>query len=368
MRGLLKRWFTLVLLIQLAALCSQKASVAQSLGNLLRHHKLITNRGNKPTRDGGSESLPQYFGPKQRIAVMGLDSKISTSTASDPVQQGGVVSNTTVQIPPPADLGTGLTEMLITSLENTHRFILLERTALQDIQAEQQLGTSGALNPATIPKAGSLLGAQALVRGAITEYSFAESSLGGGGILGNLGIAHSSMRAMIALDVRLYDTTTGEILNSVHAVGHASSSGTSVNYTNSNLAVGSTAFSQSPLGEACRRALAKAVLFICKSMVAIPWEGRIADVEPDGASVTLYLNAGKDDGIKAGDTLDILKPGHTIVDPATQTVIGHVKDVPEGTAHVVEVKPKLSILAVDSGSGFSVGDVVRMLPATVQVH
>ncbi len=368
MHSLLKRWGLLFMCMQLVALYSQKACVAQSLGNLLGHHKLITNGGHKPEHDSVSVTLPPYFGPKQRIAVMGLDSKISTTTASDPVQQGGAVTTTTVQIPPPADLGTGLTEMLVTALQKTHRFILLERTALQDIQAEQQLGTGGALNPATAPKAGSLLGAQALVRGAITEYSFAESSVGGGGILGNLGISHSSMRAMIALDVRLYDTTTGEILNSVHAVGHASSSGTSVNYTNSNLAVGTTAFSQSPLGEACRRALAKAVLFICKSMVALPWEGRIADVEADGSSITLYLNAGQDDGIKTGDTLAILKPGHSIVDPSTRTVIGHVKDVAEGNAHVVEVKPKLSILAVDSGSGFSVGDVVRMLPAPAQVH
>ncbi len=346
--------YTAELMVLLALISLPAAS--QSLGSLFKHKPHLPQK--KKNTDILSVPLPPYYGPKKRIAVVGIDIKVSTNS-TQPQQSGG--NGSTIQIPPPADLGTGLTEMLVTALQNTHRFILLERTALQDIQAEQQLGSSGALNPATAPRAGQLLGAQALVRGAVTEYSFAQSSVGGGGILGNLGVEHSSMQAMIGMDVRLYNTTTGQILASVHTVGHARSSGTSINYTNANLNVGTSAFSQSPLGEACRKALAKAVVFLCSSMQAVPWEGRIADVENTGeAAPTLYLNAGKETGIKVGYTVQILKPGHTIVDPSTQTVIGHAKDVPEGTAHVVEVKQALSILAVDSGSGFSVGDVVRL--------
>lgn len=344
----------------------------QGLGGLLHR---ISKPGHGHSRDTGKKGdnldslihLKPYYGPKKRIAVMSLDVKISTNTLAPQQQQGGSNGSNTIDIPPPTDLGTGLTEMLTTALVHTHRFILLERAALQDIQAEQQLGTSGALNPATVPKTGALLGAQALVRGAVTEYSYQESSTGAGGILGRIGLSHADSTAMVGMDIRLYDTTTGQILNSVHAVGRARSSATSVNYTDQNINVGSQAFSQSPIGEACRRAIAQAVLFICSKMAAVPWQGRIADIEPgdNNGPATLYINAGKDAGLKVGDKLEILKPGHDIVDPDTQTVIGHVKDVPEGAGHIQETRDHIAIVAVDSGTGFQVGDAVRFInPST----
>lgn len=126
--------------------------------------------------------LPPYYGPRKRIGVMNMDVKVTATSYTAPTSNGGSVTTTSVQIPPPTDFGTGLTEMLTTALIDSKRFVVLERSALQDIQSEQQLGASGGVNPNSAPKTGQLLGAQALIRGAVTEYSFEESSVGAGGV------------------------------------------------------------------------------------------------------------------------------------------------------------------------------------------
>ncbi|HLI47686.1 MAG TPA: CsgG/HfaB family protein [Chthonomonas sp.] len=307
--------------------------------------------------------LPPYYGPRKRLGVMNMDVKVTATSYTSPTPSGGTVTTTTIQIPPPTDFGTGLTEMLTTALVESKRFVVLERSALQDIQAEQQLGASGGVNPTAAPKTGQLLGAQALIRGAVTEYSFEESSLGAGGVLGRaLGLSTGHSTAMVGIDVRIYDVVTGEVIDSVHAVGRATASGTAISYNKGDVGLTMDAVSNTPLGEAVRRAIAQAVLFICNRMQAVPWEGRIADVEMgDNNTQDLYLNAGTDAGLQVGDKLDILHPGHAIVDPDTQTVIGRTKDVEAGQAHIVEVRDHISILAVDSGSGFQVGDVVHFI-------
>jgi hypothetical protein len=117
------------------------------------------------------ETVQSFTGPKKRLAVMEMDVKVFSQSTMNPNMAGGYTQTNTVSIPMPSDFGTGLTEMLTTSLVNSNRFILLERKALQDIQSEVMLGSGGAVNSETAAKPGALLGAQALIRGALTEYS-----------------------------------------------------------------------------------------------------------------------------------------------------------------------------------------------------
>ncbi|CEK19694.1 CsgG/HfaB family protein [Chthonomonas calidirosea] len=332
------------------------------------HNKQEASSAKKPQKENRAlmealRKLPPYYGPRKRIGVMNMDVAVTATSYTAPTSNGGSVTTTSVQIPPPTDFGMGLTEMLTTALIDSKRFVVLERSALQDIQSEQQLGASGGVNPNSAPKTGQLLGAQVLIRGAVTEYSFEESRVGAGGVLGRaLGLARRHSTAMVGIDVRLYDVATGEVIDSVHAVGRATASGTAIFYNKGDVGLTMAAVSNTPLGEAVRRAIAQAVLFICNRMQAVPWEGRIADIEMgDNNSQDLYLNAGSDAGLQVGDKLDILHPGHAIVDPDTQTVIGRTKDVEVGQAHIVEVRDHIAILAADSGSGFQVGDVVHFI-------
>jgi TolB-like protein len=62
-------------------------------------------------------------------------------------------------------LRKGLAQMLITDLSSNASFQIVERGRLEAILAEQKLGATGKLDPATAAKVGKLLGARYLVMG-----------------------------------------------------------------------------------------------------------------------------------------------------------------------------------------------------------
>src|SRR5687768_11067003 len=88
--------------------------------------------------------------PKLRVAVMDLSgTALSMQTTYAPT-----MTTTTVAIPPPTEFARGLTEMMTTALVETGRFVVLDRRALQQVLAEQDLGVAGRLNPETAPAVG----------------------------------------------------------------------------------------------------------------------------------------------------------------------------------------------------------------------
>lgn len=302
--------------------------------------------------------LPPYTGPKKRLGVMDLEVKVTATTTTNPTTQGGTNTVQTISAPTNTDFGTGLTEMLTTALIDSKRFVVLERKAMADITAEQTLGTSPAANPAAATTPGHLLGAQQLIRGAVTEFSYQSSSTGGNGILGNvLGVSHSTSEATVVLDIRICDAATGVVVDSVKGTGKVKSSATQANLTIKEINLGGSNFQESPLGEATRRAIADCVKQICQKMEKYPWEARVAELEADGSAV--YINAGSTMGIKVGDEFDIFHPGREITDPETKTVIGRTKDAKCGHVKIDSVTPGLAIGKVTDGTGFAINDVVR---------
>jgi curli biogenesis system outer membrane secretion channel CsgG len=311
------------------------------------------------------ETVQSFTGPKKRLGVMDIDVKVSSqSTTMNPNPTGGYTTTNTVSIPMPSDIGLGLTEMLTTALVNTNRFIVLERKAIQDIQSEIALGASGAVSPDSAAKAGNLLGAQALIRGSITEYSYQTSSTGAGAVLGRtVDLQHTSTSAMVALDIRIYDANTGQILDSVRAEGRAKSSRGSANVELANNKFGSSSFSSTPLGAASREAIEKAVAFICDRMEKHPWEGAIAEIDTENEKVSaLYLNAGKRAGIKEGDEFDVFRAGRPVVNPETKVLLGRTKDTLIGRCKVETLENDMAIARPTQGTGFQKGDVVRLSP------
>ena len=301
-----------------------------------------------------------YTGPKKRLAVMDMEVKVTATSSTTPTSGGGSTSTSSVSIPAPTDFGTGLTEMLTTALIDTKRFILLERKALDDIKAESTRGTDGTTDASTAPPAGKLLGAQALIRGAVTEYSYHYSaSNAGGSFIPGISLSTASAEAMVALDIRLYDTTTGQILDSVRAEGKAKGKAVGIDVDKGDVKMSASNFQQSPLGKATREAIEKAVAKIVERMEAVAWEARIAEIDPgeNGAPDTIYLNMGSDAGLKVGDVLEIFHPGRPITDPETKVVIGRTKDTRLGTCKIDTVTPKLAIVIPTDGKGFQKNDV-----------
>jgi curli biogenesis system outer membrane secretion channel CsgG len=291
--------------------------------------------------------LPPYTGPKKRLGVLDVEIKVSP--------QGSVGTSTSGGIDAPAitDFGTGLTEMLTTALVESKRFVVLERKAMMDINQEQASGTGAAFDQSSSAKAGKMLGAQAIIRGSVTEYSYRRSATSGAGLLDKVGgLQGAKNEAVVVLDIRIVDTQTGQILDSVKAEGRAKASAQKL-----DLKIGSES---EPLAEAARKALSEAVKAICARMEKMPWEARVSEMDKDGETVSsLYVNAGSLMGVKEGDEFEIYHPGRDIVDADTKTIIGRTKDSFVGTAIVESVTEKLAILKPASGKGFEKNDVVR---------
>src|SRR5712692_5635990 len=64
-------------------------------------------------------------------------------------------------------LGTSASDILITELAKSGKFIVVERDKMDKIMAEQKLGITGAIDPSTAAKVGKILGLNAIVTGAI---------------------------------------------------------------------------------------------------------------------------------------------------------------------------------------------------------
>lgn len=305
--------------------------------------------------------LPPYFGPKKRVVVTAMEVKVQGVVTTAPTPSG-TATTVTLDIQQPTEFGLGLADMLVTALSGSGRFILLERQNLEELNKEKALSQGGDFNPASAAQAGKLLGAQYIVRGAITELAVRKSGSNVGGVLGDvLTGTKAKSESVVGLDLKLIDVTTGQIIDSVKAEGKAASEQTTLNLTRKDIKLGGTAFTSSPLGKAVRAAIENAVRRICERMDKIPWEARIAEVQEEDGKTALYLNAGADSGLKVGDLLEVFRAGADIRDPDTQLVIGKTKGKSLGRARVIELRPKLTLAEPLAPGEFKPGDQVRFI-------
>lgn len=294
-------------------------------------------------------------GPRLRIGVMDL-----TGTALS-IQQTSAPgsSSTTIPIPPPSDFARGLTQMLTTALAARPEFTVVERTQLDKVAAEQQLGASGRVEAKSAASLGKLLGAQALITGDITEFTYKQSSAGSKmsilkSIDSKLGAKLDRLTAQVAIDLRIIDATTGAVISSVRGEGSSTASGVSADYAKAGREVGVGGSKQTPLGAASREAIEKGVSELVKKLRNVPWQGRVADVRGD----KIYINAGSDTGIKTGMEFDVFVQGDAIVDPESGATLGS-PDKQFGQLTITEVSPKFAVGRMTSGSAPKRNDVVR---------
>ncbi|MFW5994427.1 MAG: CsgG/HfaB family protein [Halanaerobiaceae bacterium] len=106
----------------------------------------------------------------------------------------------------------GATDMLITALARSRQFNVVDRTSLGDFMNEQQLQAEDRLASGEGPEIGELRGADYVLNGAITEYQVDKRSGGTGFSIGGVGGSTETAVAKTAVDLRLVDTTTAEVV------------------------------------------------------------------------------------------------------------------------------------------------------------
>ena len=267
--------------------------------------------------------------PKKRVAVIDFENK-----AGHTQRQWG-------------DLGGGMTEKLIEALLDTDKFVVLERQALRDVLAEQNLGDVANVEPAVI---GRLTSAQALIRGVITNVEGTDGEEGGFR-LGKFKIGGKNQKVNVKVNLRVIDTVTGQVLQSKTVEGIAKLRGIRVQKDwDTDIKVNRN----HPIGKALDDAVAQAMVEIVDGMESIPWQGSVSRV----SGRQIIVNAGYQENVEEGLELRVFEQGAEIIDKDTNETLGRL-DEEIGTIRIIRVEPRFSIGEVVQGQGFAEGNIVR---------
>jgi curli biogenesis system outer membrane secretion channel CsgG len=206
--------------------------------------------------NAGAQPLPPYSGPKARVAVADFDVKAAKATF---------------------EIGSGLREMLVTALINSNRFSVVERQVLSAVMQEQELSASGAAQGGSGPQRGKIKTADLVITAAVTEFepqaSGGAAGIGGGGGVGSgilggiLGAALN--KAHMALDIRIVDTSTSEVLVATRVQGQASdvAGGMMMGFLGSwGLGGGLSAYANTPMEKAIRICIIEAIRYISQTI------------------------------------------------------------------------------------------------------
>jgi curli biogenesis system outer membrane secretion channel CsgG len=253
------------------------------------------------------------------------------------------------------NVGRGVSDMLVTSLVESKKFIVIEREELDEILKEQGLGQSGLVTPQSAAKVGQLLGLQRIITGSVTEFGSKQNKVGGG--FGGFNLGVSTTTARVTVDIRIINVNTGEITMAKSAEGEDSSTGLDnvgiqdIDFHNSDT------WDNTQLGIASREAIGQCVEFIVEDMQGLPWEGKIIKV----SGTVIYMKPGSKGGVEPGMEFAVYRPGEELIDPDTgislgseETKIGtimYTADIGEGKAGKALLK---------SGTGLQAGDLIRI--------
>lgn len=185
-----------------------------------------------------------------------------------------------------ANLGRQASDMLMSRLVASGRFLVFERGDLAQVQKEQQLG--GYAN---------LIGVDSLIAGSVTE--FGRSVSGKSGFLS----ATKIQTARAKVDIRLIDVRTGQAFFSATGAGEASSESGEI------AGFGSYSAYDATLND---RAIAAAISDVIDKLVAKlaerPWRTDIIEV----SGKTVFISGGQRQGLKLGDRLQVMQPGQSV--------------------------------------------------------
>lgn len=311
----------------------------------------------------GISTPPCHAGLKRRIAVL-------------PFEYGAVTSQVGT-----VDVGKGITTLLITKLVNDGTFSVVDRQMLDSILKEQNLSVSDRADPATACKIGKILSVDAIIVGTVTQFGFEShtTNVGSGASyasgyipyvgslpFGGLGVRKS--KARVAIDARVIDINTTEILGAVHGAGESKRGGVSL-WGGGGVDFGSDSFATTIAGEATLQAVdgigSQLIAYASKipdnqSIAAANVTGKVADV----TGTTVIVNVGKNNGLAVGDRLSVDRTYKTVKDPETGKVLKELSNT-VAVITLSDVDKDSATGSVSQGTGVKVGDIVKKVTTSV---
>lgn len=231
-------------------------------------------------------------------------------------------------------IGIAVAETLTMELVKNKSYQVIERAKLQNILGEQHLTFSGVVDASTTSvKLGKIKGIDYLVTGSVIRADRSTSSVGIP-ILEMFG--GNRTKTVVAIQVRLVDVSTGEIILAEEAEGNSSSGGVSLASMGSFQEWDSSAY-----GEATREAVKN---FVKKLNEMNPLEGMIVKV--DGKKI--YIDLGFREGVEKDDKFIIFSEGDFIKHPVTGEILG-VDRIERGVITADTVTQSMTICNLEKG-------------------
>ena len=186
-------------------------------------------------------------------------------------------------------LGKQASDILSSRLTASNKFILLERSDIALLQAENE-------------QESQKVGADYMIVGSVSEFGReTESEVG-------IFSRNKIQKASATVNVRLIDVKTSQIIYSEEASGSATAEANQV------FGVGQTAAYNSALDDrAISAAISKLVGNIMNNLMDMPWQSYLLSHD----NGTFVISGGASQGLEAGLTLNVYKPGKQIKNPQT---------------------------------------------------
>jgi len=271
------------------------------------------------------------------------------------------------------DVGKGIADLVVTELVKDGTYSVIERKRLDAILQEQNFSNTERANPTSAAKVGKVLGVNAIVVGSVTQFGMEDKSVNVGGIAGRLSgwgggrVGKKEGKANVAIDARIVDVNTGEILGVATGKGVSKRSGLLLGGGGGNgggfgaggIDMGSSDFQDTILGEATRAAVQDLTAQLIASAARI--QGTKVTIEglvADATGPEIVINVGKAAGVSVGMKLAVERVTREIKDPATGAVLRKMTS-PVGEIEITEADDASALAKVVSGKGFKVGDTVK---------
>lgn len=173
-----------------------------------------------------------------------------------------------------------LADALSNELTSTGKFTVVERQKLGTVLSEQELAKGGLVRKGIGAKKGELTGAKYIILGKVTAYEEGVNKESGGlgvsGIrIGGFGLGGGNRKnkekAYVAIDLRVVDSTNGEVVYSRTVEGLATSESKSnagsIGFSGLNFGGDNQSTSKAPVGKALRAGLVEITNYLSCVMV-----------------------------------------------------------------------------------------------------
>ena len=200
-----------------------------------------------------------------------------------------------------------MSDMLITSLVQVGRFVVVERARIDDLLREQRLALSGFVDPETAVRVGKILGAELVVHGLVTKAT--EQTID--------KFAYDLVRIEVGVDIRAVHTGSGEIV--ISETAEAAAEARVITTADGTIVSGPTDYD--PLYvDATWRALDSVAVSVSNEAPLFGVVAAVMDRE-------VMIDLGADHGLKQDDTFVLFRRGEEIVHPVSRERLGWRKTV-----------------------------------------